>query len=135
MRDVRLTAGSLLVLRSGSPEDQDLADALHFGGTEARADLLAQRGAFVAIVRVERLYPWPIEELKAELAKFPDAKVRWVQDEPFNQGPWPSYHLNVVPQLDREVEPITRKASSTTAVGTAKRHLEEAKILVAAALD
>lgn len=89
----------------------------------------------VAIVRVERLYPWPVEELKAELAKYPDAKVRWVQDEPFNQGPWPSYHLNVVPQLDREVEPITRKSSSTTAVGTAKRHLEEAKILVAAAFD
>jgi len=87
----------------------------------------------VAIVRVERLYPWPVEELKAELAKYPNAQVRWVQDEPFNQGPWPSYHLNVVPQLDREVEPITRKSSSTTAVGTAKRHLEEAKILVAAA--
>jgi 2-oxoglutarate dehydrogenase E1 component len=89
----------------------------------------------IAIVRVERLYPWPVEEIKAELTKYPDAKVHWVQDEPFNQGPWPSYHLNVVPQLDREIVPITRKASSTTAVGTAKRHLEEAKILVAAALD
>lgn len=88
----------------------------------------------VAIVRVERLYPWPVEEIKAELDKYPDAKVRWVQDEPFNQGPWPSYHLNVVPQLGREIEPITRAASSTTAVGTAKRHLEEAKVLVAAAM-
>jgi 2-oxoglutarate dehydrogenase E1 component len=89
----------------------------------------------VAIVRVERLYPWPVDELKAELAKYPDATVRWVQDEPFNQGPWPSYSLNVVPQLDREVEPITRDASSTTAVGTAKRHLEEAKVIVAEAFD
>ncbi|RHW26836.1 multifunctional oxoglutarate decarboxylase/oxoglutarate dehydrogenase thiamine pyrophosphate-binding subunit/dihydrolipoyllysine-residue succinyltransferase subunit [Nocardioides immobilis] len=84
----------------------------------------------VAIVRVERLYPWPIEELKAELDKYPDAKVRWVQDEPFNQGPWPSYCLNVVPELGRPVEPVTRLASSTTAVGTAKRHLEEAKVLI-----
>jgi 2-oxoglutarate decarboxylase len=89
----------------------------------------------VAIVRVERLYPWPVDELKAELAKYPDATVRWVQDEPFNQGPWPSYSLNVVPQLDRAVEPITRDASSTTAVGTAKRHLEEAKVIVAEAFD
>jgi len=79
----------------------------------------------VAIVRVEQLYPWPTQALKEELAKYPDAVVRWVQDEPYNQGPWPSFHLNVVPDLGREIEPITRPASSTTAVGTVKRHMAE----------
>lgn len=89
----------------------------------------------VAILRVEQLYPWPVEAIKAELAKYPDAKVKWVQDEPYNQGPWPSYYLNVVPQLGREIEPVTRAASSTTAVGTAKRHLEEAKVLIGEAFS
>ncbi|TWH01879.1 2-oxoglutarate dehydrogenase E1 component [Nocardioides sp. J9] len=89
----------------------------------------------VAILRVEQLYPWPTEQIRAELAKYPNAKVKWVQDEPFNQGPWPSYHLNVVPFLDREIEPVTRPASSTTAVGTAKRHLEEAKVLIGKAFE
>ncbi|WP_370291412.1 multifunctional oxoglutarate decarboxylase/oxoglutarate dehydrogenase thiamine pyrophosphate-binding subunit/dihydrolipoyllysine-residue succinyltransferase subunit [Nocardioides sp.] len=89
----------------------------------------------VAIVRVEQLYPWPVESLQAELAKYPGARVKWVQDEPFNQGPWPSYHLNVVPQLDREIVPVTRPASSTTAVGTAKRHQEEAKALIGEAFS
>ncbi|MBO0841642.1 MAG: multifunctional oxoglutarate decarboxylase/oxoglutarate dehydrogenase thiamine pyrophosphate-binding subunit/dihydrolipoyllysine-residue succinyltransferase subunit [Nocardioides sp.] len=84
----------------------------------------------VAIVRTEQLYPWPTEALKTELAKYPNAKVRWVQDEPFNQGPWPTFHLNVLPELGREVEPITRAASSTTAVGTAKRHQAEQKELI-----
>ncbi|GAA3665947.1 multifunctional oxoglutarate decarboxylase/oxoglutarate dehydrogenase thiamine pyrophosphate-binding subunit/dihydrolipoyllysine-residue succinyltransferase subunit [Nocardioides ginsengisoli] len=84
----------------------------------------------VAILRVEQLYPWPVEALQAELAKYPNAKVKWVQDEPFNQGPWPSYHLNVVPALGREVEPITRTASSTTAVGTVKRHAAEQAELI-----
>lgn len=84
----------------------------------------------VAILRVEQLYPWPIEEIKAELAKYPDARVKWVQDEPFNQGPWPSYHLNVVPELGRAVEPVTRAASSTTAVGTIKRHAAEQADLI-----
>ncbi|KAA1420862.1 multifunctional oxoglutarate decarboxylase/oxoglutarate dehydrogenase thiamine pyrophosphate-binding subunit/dihydrolipoyllysine-residue succinyltransferase subunit [Nocardioides humilatus] len=102
-------------------------------------DLMVERAKSerddVAIVRVEQLYPWPIEELKAELARFPDAKIKWVQDEPFNQGPWPTYALNVVPALDRPVEAVTRKASSTTAVGTAKRHLEEAKVLIAKAFE
>ena len=77
----------------------------------------------------------PIDQVPAAVRAafdeaYPGAKVKWVQDEPFNQGPWPSYHLNVVPQLGREVEPVTRAASSTTAVGTAKRHLEEAKVLI-----
>jgi len=89
-----------------------------------------QKREDVAIVRVEQLYPWPVEELQAELAKYPGAAVKWVQDEPYNQGPWPSYHLNVVPQLGRDVEPITRVESSTTAVGTVKRHLVEQKELL-----
>ena len=41
----------------------------------------------VAIVRVEQLYPFPYEEVKAELAKYPNAKsVVWAQEEPKNQG-------------------------------------------------
>ncbi len=84
----------------------------------------------VAILRVEQLYPWPTEQVRAELDKYPNATVKWVQDEPYNQGPWPSFYLNVVPHLGRAIEPVTRPASSTTAVGTAKRHLEEAKVLI-----
>ena len=41
----------------------------------------------VAIVRVEQLYPFPYDEVKAELAKYPNAKsVVWAQEEPKNQG-------------------------------------------------
>ncbi|WP_257423810.1 multifunctional oxoglutarate decarboxylase/oxoglutarate dehydrogenase thiamine pyrophosphate-binding subunit/dihydrolipoyllysine-residue succinyltransferase subunit [Nocardioides carbamazepini] len=84
----------------------------------------------VAILRVEQLYPWPTAQVRAELDKYPNATVKWVQDEPYNQGPWPSFYLNVVPDLGRAIQPVTRAASSTTAVGTAKRHLEEAKVLI-----
>ncbi|TNM47176.1 multifunctional oxoglutarate decarboxylase/oxoglutarate dehydrogenase thiamine pyrophosphate-binding subunit/dihydrolipoyllysine-residue succinyltransferase subunit [Nocardioides albidus] len=84
----------------------------------------------VAILRVEQLYPWPTAQVKAELDKYPNATVKWVQDEPYNQGPWPSFYLNVVPELGRAIQPVTRAASSTTAVGTAKRHQEEAKVLI-----
>ncbi|MEP9383703.1 multifunctional oxoglutarate decarboxylase/oxoglutarate dehydrogenase thiamine pyrophosphate-binding subunit/dihydrolipoyllysine-residue succinyltransferase subunit [Nocardioides sp. KR10-350] len=99
-------------------------------------DLMVQRGKrdnadTFAIGRVEQLYPWPTEQIKAELAKYPNLKkVRWVQDEPYNQGPWPVYALNVIPELGVAVEPITRVASTTTAVGTAKRHLAEQKELL-----
>ncbi len=43
-----------------------------------------------AIVRVERLYPFPEHELSTELGRYPaDAEVLWVQEEPENQGAWP----------------------------------------------
>jgi 2-oxoglutarate dehydrogenase E1 component len=43
----------------------------------------------VALVRVEQLYPFPREEVVAELAKYPAAKeVIWCQEEPQNQGAW-----------------------------------------------
>lgn len=43
----------------------------------------------IAIVRIEQLYPFPYEELKAEIAKYPNAKtVVWCQEEPKNQGAW-----------------------------------------------
>jgi 2-oxoglutarate dehydrogenase E1 component len=89
-----------------------------------------------AIGRVEQLYPAPIEQLEAELERFPDLKaVRWVQDEPGNMGPAPHYRLNVWPRLGVTVENITRPESSSPSVGTAKRHVEEQKALVARAFE
>ncbi|MGI8522670.1 MAG: multifunctional oxoglutarate decarboxylase/oxoglutarate dehydrogenase thiamine pyrophosphate-binding subunit/dihydrolipoyllysine-residue succinyltransferase subunit, partial [Nocardioides sp.] len=87
-----------------------------------------------AISRVEQLYPSPVDDIRAETARFPNLKaLRWVQDEPRNMGPWPHYQLNVWPKIGRPVEPVTRGALSSPSVGTAKRHAEEAKGLFAAA--
>jgi 2-oxoglutarate dehydrogenase E1 component len=41
----------------------------------------------VAVVRVEQLYPFPTEGLRAVLARYPGAeKVTWAQEEPRNMG-------------------------------------------------
>ena len=104
-------------------------------------DLMTERAkredsAKFAIGRVERLYPSPVDEIEAEVAKYPNLKsIRWVQDEPRNMGPWPHYQLNVWPQLDMVVEPITRTASASPSVGTIKRHVEEQKALLDAAFE
>ncbi|HRK44396.1 MAG TPA: multifunctional oxoglutarate decarboxylase/oxoglutarate dehydrogenase thiamine pyrophosphate-binding subunit/dihydrolipoyllysine-residue succinyltransferase subunit, partial [Nocardioides sp.] len=87
-----------------------------------------------AIGRVEQLYPRPVDDILHEIARYPHLKaVRWVQDEPLNMGPWPNYALNVWPQVDATVEPVTRAESSSPSVGTAKRHAEEQKDLMARA--
>ena len=97
-------------------------------------DLLAhrekQKDSKTAIVRVEQLYPLPAEEIQRELDKYPNATVKWVQDEPANQGPWPFMGLNLVPQLDREVTLVSRPASASTSAGTKKRHDQEASVLL-----
>ena len=96
-------------------------------------DLVARRAkeedTSTAIVRVEQLYPLPADEIKEQLAQYPDAEVVWAQDEPANQGPWPFMALNLVPQLDREVSLVSRPALAATSAGTKGRHDEEAEVL------
>ncbi|HEY8294863.1 MAG TPA: multifunctional oxoglutarate decarboxylase/oxoglutarate dehydrogenase thiamine pyrophosphate-binding subunit/dihydrolipoyllysine-residue succinyltransferase subunit, partial [Micrococcaceae bacterium] len=88
-----------------------------------------------AVVRVEQLYPLPLEEIRAELAKYPNADVVWAQDEPANQGPWPYMGLNLAPELDRTLTLVSRPASASTATGSAKRHALELEQLIRQAFD
>ncbi|NUR06631.1 MAG: multifunctional oxoglutarate decarboxylase/oxoglutarate dehydrogenase thiamine pyrophosphate-binding subunit/dihydrolipoyllysine-residue succinyltransferase subunit [Nocardioidaceae bacterium] len=85
-----------------------------------------------AIVRLEQLYPRPVEELKAELGRYPNLKeIRWVQDEPANMGPWPHMALNLTPELGGiPFFRVSRPESSSPSVGQASRHSEEQKALV-----
>ncbi|MFD3379236.1 multifunctional oxoglutarate decarboxylase/oxoglutarate dehydrogenase thiamine pyrophosphate-binding subunit/dihydrolipoyllysine-residue succinyltransferase subunit [Streptomyces sp. NPDC058697] len=94
-----------------------------------------------AIIRIERLYPLPGAELQAEIAKYPNAeKYLWAQEEPANQGAWPFIALNLIDHLDLAVgadvphgerlRRISRPASSSPAVGSAKRHQAEQEQLV-----
>ncbi|GAA5041168.1 2-oxoglutarate dehydrogenase E1 component [Thermocatellispora tengchongensis] len=83
-----------------------------------------------AIVRLERLYPFPAEELRAELAKYaPDAELLWVQDEPVNMGPWPYLTLKLIETPDllggRGLQRVSRKPNSSPAVGSHSAHEAE----------
>ncbi len=122
--------------------DPDKVDLLLLCSGRITWDLLAERkkreadGEHVAIARVEQLYPWPVEELRAELERYPHLKtVRWIQDEPANMGPAPCFALNVFPALEREIEVVSRTASSSPSVGQHSRHVEEQKTLIAKAFD
>jgi 2-oxoglutarate dehydrogenase E1 component len=85
----------------------------------------------VAIVRMERLYPLPQKTLPPELAKYPNAKaIRWVQEEPGNQGAWSFIAMNLPAVINRMVEGVTRPASSSPAVGSHHRHEVEQETLI-----
>jgi len=62
-------------------------------GGKVYFDLLDEADAkgldHVAIVRIEQLYPFPRQDLAAELKRFSHAtEVMWCQEEPMNQGAW-----------------------------------------------
>jgi len=85
-----------------------------------------------AIARLEQLYPLPTEEIIAEIKRFPNAKVLWVQDEPANQGPWPFFAATMSEALPgNAIQRISRRASASPATGSVHVHEEEQKALIA----
>jgi len=99
-------------------------------------ELVAERAKLgdnnTAIARVEQLYPLPIAQITAELNKYPNAEVVWVQDEPANQGPWPFVSANLAEHLNgRALRRISRKAAASPATGSIYVHEAEQKALIA----
>ena len=92
----------------------------------------------VALVRLEQLYPVPDRRLAAVLDRYPNAEdIRWVQEEPGNQGAWPFLGLVLPEKLPRLVgmKRVTRRAMAAPAVGSSKVHEVEQQALIARALD
>ena len=81
----------------------------------------------VALVRLEQLFPLPIEEIKAQLEKYTAATdVVWAQEEPRNMGAW-SHLLLHMPEA-ANFRPASRRFYGAPAAGSAtrsaKRHKE-----------
>ncbi len=102
-------------------------------------DLVAQRQQNgtndLAIIRVERLYPLPAAELKIELGRYANVEsVTWVQEEPANQGGWPTMALKLPRVLGRPVGVVSLPASSAPATGSHADHAATHAELVATAI-
>ena len=98
-------------------------------------DLIAEREKrgenSTAIVRIEQLYPLPLTQIAEQAAKYPNATLLWVQDEPANQGPWPFVALNTQEALSgRTLRPVSRRATASPATGSHHLHEEEQKALL-----
>jgi 2-oxoglutarate dehydrogenase E1 component len=90
-----------------------------------------------AIVRLERPYPFPADEIEAEWTRYPQAReLRWVQEEPENMGAWTfvAPRLEALLQGRAPLRGISRRASSSPATGSLRRHQQEQAALVAQAL-
>ena len=104
-------------------------------GHELNAARQQRNDTNTAVVFVEQLYPFPQEELAAELGRYADADFVWVQEEPANMGAL-GY---IMPRLElvtggRPVLSVKRSAAASPATGSHKAHEMEQKTLIALAL-
>ncbi|HTK67551.1 MAG TPA: multifunctional oxoglutarate decarboxylase/oxoglutarate dehydrogenase thiamine pyrophosphate-binding subunit/dihydrolipoyllysine-residue succinyltransferase subunit [Pseudonocardia sp.] len=94
----------------------------------------------IAILRTEQLYPMPRKKLLLALERYPNARdVRWVQEEPANQGAWPYFGLTlpeVSPDRLSGIRPISRRRMAAPAAGSGKVHeVEQARLIEQALAD
>ncbi|HNF06891.1 MAG TPA: thiamine pyrophosphate-dependent enzyme, partial [Mycobacterium sp.] len=83
----------------------------------------------VAIVRIEQLYPLPPRRLGRTLGDYPNVtEYFWVQEEPANQGAWPTFGLalpELLPDKLTGIKRISRRAMSAPSSGSSKVHAVE----------
>ncbi|KAF0852882.1 mitochondrial 2-oxoglutarate dehydrogenase E1 form 1 [Andalucia godoyi] len=99
----------------------------------------------IAIVRVEQIAPFPFLEVRDHaIAKYPNAEVMWLQEEPANMGSWSFVEPRlrtilremggVELTVRREPKYVGRKVAASPATGFSKVHEEEQAAIINAAL-
>ena len=88
----------------------------------------------VAIVRIEQLAPLPRRRLNETLDGYPNAEqFFWVQEEPANQGAWPTFGLTMpelLPDKLTGLKRISRRAMSAPSSGSSKVHAVEQQEII-----
>jgi 2-oxoglutarate dehydrogenase E1 component len=91
----------------------------------------------VAIVRIEELYPFPIDEYARVIGRYRNAKeIVWCQEEPQNQGAWYQIRHRLQEPLgpSHELFYAGRPGAAAPASGIHALHVRQQQALVAAAL-
>jgi 2-oxoglutarate dehydrogenase E1 component len=92
----------------------------------------------VAVVRVEQLYPWPLDEVARVVDQYPNIdEVAWVQEEPKNMGAWSfvAPRLRVAAGNALVIKYVGRPERASPAEGYPQSHAEEQGRIVAEALE
>ncbi|MDP1622065.1 MAG: 2-oxoglutarate dehydrogenase E1 component [Bacteroidales bacterium] len=92
----------------------------------------------VAVIRLEQIYPLPMEQLKTVLTRYSNANhFEWVQEEPVNMGAWKYISQNMVFNAGSKIPKFyhtARPASGSPATGSSRLHKIQQKLIVEKAL-
>jgi 2-oxoglutarate dehydrogenase E1 component len=139
-----LSAGRFMPVLSDRTVDPAMVRRVVLASGKIGHDLIRERetrGARdVAIVRLERYYPFPAAELLEALRTYPiTAEIVWAQEEPQNMGAWRFVRERFLdgdlPGFQhRPPSYVGRAASASPAPGSHKVHTREQEELVAKAI-
>ncbi|MDA0679837.1 MAG: 2-oxoglutarate dehydrogenase E1 component [Proteobacteria bacterium] len=134
--------GFELIIGDLAALDVEKIDRVVFCSGKVYYDLVEARQVHevtnAAIVRIEQLYPFPIEQYANLLATYPKAdEIVWCQEEPENQGAWYQIRHRLQEPLkdQQQLFYAGRPGAAAPASGVFKLHLQQQQALVAAALD
>jgi 2-oxoglutarate dehydrogenase E1 component len=106
--------------------------------TDVEGDQRRAADDSLAVVRVEELYPFPANELRAILTAYPNLRgVTWLQEEPKNMGAWRfvQCRLRDVVGADLDLQYVGRPAMASPAEGWSDAHAAEQRRIVTAILE
>ncbi|KAG7189385.1 hypothetical protein KM043_017032 [Ampulex compressa] len=92
----------------------------------------------IAIIRVEQLCPFPYQLIAQEVAKYPNSKIMWLQEEHKNQGAYYYVRDRIALALGVPLENIKyggRSASASPATGSKIIYKNEYDDMIAAAMS
>ena len=128
-----LASGSFQeVLDDPTPDlDKNAVQRLVFCSGKVAWDALAERdkrNAAAAVVRIEQLYPFPVDQMLGMLEHYPNAReLVWLQEEPENMGPWNFVEARVwrVKERGYDLRHVARVESGSPATGSKTIHDQE----------
>ena len=130
-----------LIIPETDKLDENKVRRLVFCSGKVYYDLLEAREVQeiddVALIRIEQLYPFPIDQYAAVLAQYPNATdIVWCQEEPQNQGAWYQIRHRLQDPLsdDQQLYYAGREGAAAPASGVFKVHLQQQQALIEAAL-
>ena len=88
-----------------------------------------------AVIRIEQLHPFPAAAILDLMNQFSHVEQWvWVQEEPRNAGAWTWVSDRFQEQFDRTLAVVSRPANASPAVGSARLHREEQRLVLEAGL-
>lgn len=121
-------------------EDPTAVDRIIFCSGKVFYDLVEHRQqagiANAAILRIEQLYPFHDDLVRALTSQFPNAgNFIWCQEEPLNMGAWSYIGPRIQKALDQPVRYAGRRSASSPATGSKATHKREQKALLTQAFE
>jgi 2-oxoglutarate dehydrogenase E1 component len=91
-----------------------------------------------AVIRVEQLYPFPYDQVRDLLARYPSVtEVVWLQEEPDNMGPRSFVAERLLPLVPEgtKYRQVSRAGSGSPATGSHGIHVQEQRQLIDRTFD